>query len=525
LRIKSLEVSVKLKKMIKIIDLDASQARSFFLKEESYFNFDLPNYFAFQGLLDKLSKELSNKKITDLYAEAEVDGKIKSLKANDFANVNHRILNNKDGKFAWRPFQLIHPALYVTLVHLMTDEENWKFITQRFLDFSADTKVVCCSIPLRSGNKQSDKAANIKNWWHKIEQQSLELSISYQYVLHTDITDCYGSIYTHAISWALNPDGKTGAKSTKSAKNIGNDIDTHLRAMSYGQTNGIPQGSVVMDFISEMVLGYADLTLSRRLKDVGLIDFQIIRYRDDYRVFANNPQDAELVTKFLTEILIELGMRLNASKTLISGNVVRDSIKADKLYWLSAKRTARSIQGHLLIIHELAEKYPNSGSLQKALLRYYNRIKEISESKLSISILVGILVDIMFKNPRIYPISTAILSKLLSLEPDSAARIRLLNAIEKRFSKIPNTGHIKIWLQRLTIKLSPEKEYDEELCLKVLDDKKKIWNSEWLRPKIRQIVEHTAIIDSALIDSIDSVITLEKVELFKTDYDIETVDF
>jgi hypothetical protein len=29
-----------------------------------------------------------------------------------------------------------------------------------------------------------------------------------------------------------------------------------MQGMNYGQTNGIPQGSVLMDFIAEMVLGF-----------------------------------------------------------------------------------------------------------------------------------------------------------------------------------------------------------------------------------------------------------------------------
>lgn len=36
--------------------------------------------------------------------------------------------------------------------------------------------------------------------------------------------------------------------------------------MQYGQTNGIPQGSVLFDFIAEIVLGYADLLLYEDLQ-------------------------------------------------------------------------------------------------------------------------------------------------------------------------------------------------------------------------------------------------------------------
>ena len=60
--------------------------------------------------------------------------------------------------------------------------------------------------------------------------------------------------------------------------------------MNYGQTNGIPQGSVLTDFIAEIVLGYIDSKLSERIrKEIGSINYKIIRYRDDYRIFTNEP--------------------------------------------------------------------------------------------------------------------------------------------------------------------------------------------------------------------------------------------
>ena len=46
--------------------------------------------------------------------------------------------------------------------------------------------------------------------------------------------------------------------------------------MTNNQTNGIPQGSVLMDFIAEIVLGYADLLLTQKLNDNGIEDYKII---------------------------------------------------------------------------------------------------------------------------------------------------------------------------------------------------------------------------------------------------------
>ena len=55
--------------------------------------------------------------------------------------------------------------------------------------------------------------------------------------------------------------------------------------MSYGQTNGIPQGSALMDFVAELVLCYIDSLLSEQIEGIEKSEYKIIRYRDDYRIF------------------------------------------------------------------------------------------------------------------------------------------------------------------------------------------------------------------------------------------------
>lgn len=505
--------------MTRVLDLNHTDARQFFLKEESYFNFDLPTYFVFENLLQTVSTQIGRHDIDTFYSTyINGQGQTKRHFPSEFEDVNYMFLNNKDGKFAWRPFQLIHPALYVSLVNKVTEQANWNTIIARFAQFQANPNIRCYSIPLLSDNQQTDRATSISQWWQAIEQQSLELALKYEYVLHTDISDCYGSIYTHSVPWALHT--KATAKAQKRNFNlVGNVIDKHLQDMAYGQTNGIPQGSVLMDFVAEMVLGYADLELSDRINQANLQDYEIIRYRDDYRVFSNNPQTAEHIIKLLTEILIELGMRLNAQKTIVSTNVIKNSIKPDKFYWLSTRKGAKGIQEHLLIIHKLADEYPNSGSLSKALGKFYNRIRWITQTNQNLKVLLSILVDIMYKNPRVYPIASAILSKLLSLIPDISEKNEILNLIHKRFEKIPNTGHIKIWLQRVTIKLDRQRPYAERLCKKVNNQALQIWNSDWLENNLKTLIETTLIIDEAVIAEIDIIIASEEVELFKTEYD------
>lgn len=109
-----------------ILELTATQAKKYFLKEESYCNFDLPTYFKFEGLLKEIDKKFAGSKLSNFYSSA------KPNRPRDFENVNHSILNNKDGKYAWRPFQLIHPAIYVNLVNTITTKSNWKHIQDQF---------------------------------------------------------------------------------------------------------------------------------------------------------------------------------------------------------------------------------------------------------------------------------------------------------------------------------------------------------------------------------------------------------
>ena len=199
--------------------------------------------------------------------------------------------------------------------------------------------------------------------------------------MNTDISDCYSSIYTHTIPWALH--GERVIKddflhpSTPKKKYLGNDIDKTIQSMQFSQTNGIPQGSALMDFIAEIILGYADSILSFKIKNYNrkesinkISDYYILRYRDDYRIFATNQETLIKIAKLLTETLFELNFKLNSQKTYISENIVRDVIKPDKLYWNEAKQGEKTLQKHLFLIHSLAEKHPNSGSLTTALTKF-----------------------------------------------------------------------------------------------------------------------------------------------------------
>ncbi len=498
--------------MRNILSLTAKEAREFFLKEESYFNFDLPPYFQFSKLLEKISEKLNDKELSDFYKTGH--------KPQDYENINYKLITNKDGKYAWRPLQLIHPFFYVSLVNKITEEENWKHITDRFfLLIKKSRSIDCSSLPVISSYYKKDKANQVTYWVEEVEKKSIINSLEYDYLYHTDIAECYSSIYTHSIAWALH-NKDIAKKEKRNRKLIGNIIDNQIQAMSYGQTNGIPQGSVLMDFIAEMVLCYVDSLLSEEIKQFKKKDYTIIRYRDDYRIFVNNPQIGECIIKELTGILNDFGMKINSIKTKISDNVTHSSIKEDKLYWLANEATFNNLQKELYKISFIAKKFPNSGTVSKLLKNLYDRISDLSKKdiKSDVTVLISILVDITYKNPRTYPIVSAILSRLIDFLP-KRDRIKMVKKILNKFKKIPNTGIMQLWLQRVTIKMDGKLEYSEKLCNKVYDSGVVIWNSDWLENNFTQEINSYDLIDREKLEKIGVIIENEEVEMFsKGDY-------
>ncbi len=497
-----------------ILDITNEEACNYFLQASKYCTIDLPKYFDFQPLLNCLDKKIGRKTLYEIVQDKPDSKKDTKDTPKDYEGVNYKFLTNKDGNFAWRPMQIINPAIYVCLVNRITEEENWAVITSRFKKFQENEKIKCYSLPLLTEESNSqikkDSAQSIINWWKEIEQQSIELALKYNCVLITDITDCYGSIYTHSIGWALH--GKKAARedNKQKPKLCGCIIDDLIRAMSYRQSNGIPQGSVLMDFIAEMVLGYADMLLSYRLngfeideneQQVGKTeeivgDYQILRYRDDYRIFAKTQEDAVKIAKVLSEILSELNLRLNTQKTFVSNNIIRDVIKPDKLYWNEAKHGEKTLQNHLLLIHSLAEKHPNTGSVSRALNKFLDRVYPLNILKNDSSkVLISILVDIAYNNPRVYSLVVVCIGKILSIEPDKLAVEDIYKLIEKKFDNKPNVGYWKVWFQRLTIKTDREREKDsdESLCKVAANATVNLWINDWLKQEYQTVFENTSI--------------------------------
>ncbi|NOU10226.1 MAG: RNA-directed DNA polymerase [Nitrospira sp.] len=398
----------------------------------------------------------------------------------------------------------------------MTESKHWAAIWSRFGEFTKEPKIRCLSIPQESLTKRKDQGAQILHWWQGIEQASIDLALDFNYVLHADITDCYGSIYTHSVAWAMH--GKVMAKAKEYRHNpslIGNAIDVRLQNMQYGQTNGIPQGSVLVDLIAEMVLGYADLELSQRLAEAKITDFQLLRYRDDYRIFVNDTRDGELILKTLTEVLIGLGLKLNASKTTTAQAVIGNSIKIDKREWIRRRQADRNLQKHLLLIHSHGAEFPNGGSLMIALDQFYRRLASQKSVRHPMQ-LISIAMDIGYNSPRCFPTCAAIVSMLLSKLPTKKEKLATVDRIRKKLEQLPNNGHLEVWLQRISYCFNPTLIYEEKLCRLVEGKKVDLWNDSWISDSgLKRTVRPSSIVNKKRLKAMGPIVPRREFVVFE----------
>lgn len=427
-----------------ILRLEHANAKEFFLTQEAFTNIELPCYFSFDDVLKKIDESFKNKvlNLSELH------------QAKKHETINHLLYGNKDGKYAWRKYQIIHPLVYISLVNIITQKDNWVHLQNRFKNFQQANNITCESLPMVPRGKNKQKATQISRWISHVEKKSISLALEYKFLYHTDITDCYGSIYTHSLVWAIHT--KEEAKNKRQYDELfGNKVDHHLQAMTNGQTNGIPQGSILMDFIAEIVLGYADLELKETLeKTLDNKEYCILRYRDDYRIFVNDISVGDNILKSLNETLINLGFHLNANKTFYSQDVISGALKEDKMSSLKyglvpQKLTKTELLRQLLIVQRIGSKFPNSGTLINRL----SKICDFSKPeyyKSQEEVLTAILMDIGYNNPKTFPLVAGLMSSYI-FKLEKPAQGKLLKKIQKNFLIFPILACAKFGFRELRL--------------------------------------------------------------------------
>ena len=529
-----------IKKAKNILSLTSNEVLDFFMKSEQYHGFELPEYFTFDEILIYVRETIGDAP----YEKCVKD----DISPNELSDVNLDLLLNKDGRYAVRPIMLANPFLYYFLVREVCNEENWAIVKELFDRFKVP-HITSCAIPIIPREKEAfHKATTINNWWNSMEQRSIELSLEYRYMFVTDITNCYGSVNPQTFDWAFSL--KDTSFETEGESKIAKSIQWYLRAFQQGRNIGIPQGSAIFDFVGEIILGYSDLLLHEALRTKAqeyeeqgkaFPAYEIIRYRDDYRIFCNNREALEDISYILQQVLERLNFRMNSQKTKISDSIVTDAVKSDKLAYIYNTPIFNkkgvdfdSFEKHLLYILMFARDYPDSGSIKTMLSDIDKRIedwlnpKEEQEGKDlkkpnyipggSVRAMSAICTQIALENVGCSHYALRVISRMIDSLKDMKEKQSIIDLVYHKLCNQPNSSYNQLWLQNMTYtqdKKQGTSPYTLRLCQLVAGNEiLSLWNNEWLKPEMVDNLPYDSIVNKDTLKKVTPVITFRETRTY-----------
>lgn len=140
-------------------------------------------------------------------------------------------------------------------------------------------------------------------------------------ILFLDISNFYGSIYTHlipAIKYGYDYADKQYKANQANARDpiIDQDyskyveLDKAVRGMKGGRTNGLMAGPIISQFLAEALLSRIDI----ELKEAGI---KHVRYVDDYEIFIYDESKLDEIKGVVERILNKYFLFLNDQKTKV----------------------------------------------------------------------------------------------------------------------------------------------------------------------------------------------------------------
>ena len=535
-----------------VLSLESKEAMDFFLKSEQYHGFELPEYFVFDELLQNVKNAIGDIP----YEECIQD----ETSLENLSDVNLDILLNKDGRYAVRPIILANPFLYYFLVREICNEQSWTLIKKLFEKFQVP-HITSCALPVIPKEKEPfHKSTTIINWWSSMEQRSIELSLEYRYMFVTDITNCYGSVNPQAFDWAFSFKDTQYEKDNESS--ISKSIQKYLRAFQQGRNIGIPQGSAIFDFIGEIILGYSDLLLHEAIQKTGITNpYEIIRYRDDYRIFCNDKDVLEKISYILQHVLESLNFRMNSKKTKISDSIVTDAVKSDKLAYIYNTPIFNkkgcdfdSFEKHLLYILMFARQYPDSGSIKTMLSdidkRMEDWLKPYEEEVTTIPLVEGgepttekitkqrrlvggsiramsaICTQIALENVGCCHYALRVLSRIVDSLKDKNEKSAIISLVYSKLCNQPNSDYNQLWLQNITYqqdKKNGTSPYNMRLCCVVAGDKSvELWNNKWVKPELLSNLHVNRIVNAETLKKVTPVIMFRERRAYDNQFYLPT---
>jgi hypothetical protein len=143
-----------------------------------------------------------------------------------------------------------------------------------------------------------------------LSRERVAIRAGSSFLLKTDVSQFYPSLYTHAIGWAVDPQ-LSNRSNWGNSNFLGQKLDQALMNLDGKVSQGIPIGNDVSFLLAELVLAQVDKTLRSH-------HARALRWFDDYELATDTREQAEKILKCLNRELGKFRLRLNPKKTAIS---------------------------------------------------------------------------------------------------------------------------------------------------------------------------------------------------------------
>ena len=201
-----------------------------------------------------------------------------------------------------RPLGIPHPARYYALAREIA--RNWQILEHTWL-------AGCLSVSQPVMDSSIGRAVARRLGPPDMARLRAHHRRSARYLLVADVLQCYPSIYTHSIAWAVET--KPRAKAQRFDPILGNRLDRRTMQLQEGQTRGIPIGPDTSTVLSELVLAAVDQEL---IDQIGC-DVSGFRMVDDYELAFSSISQAEEALAALQSALSAYELQVNERKTQI----------------------------------------------------------------------------------------------------------------------------------------------------------------------------------------------------------------
>ncbi len=188
-----------------------------------------------------------------------------------------------------------------------------KLIAHNWPELSKHIRRSKCALAVLKISAQEDRAVSPPDFGLVALRRS-EISARFDHTLVSDFSRFYGTLYTHAIAWALH--GKIWCKnnlhSVTFKSSLGNRLDIAVRKGQDNQTIGIPVGPDTSRIISEVVAVAIDIKVQEAL---NLNQSRALRHVDDWYIGFDGAGEAEDAISAVAVASREFEIELNTEKT------------------------------------------------------------------------------------------------------------------------------------------------------------------------------------------------------------------